>query len=234
MKKLSIVIPVYNEHRTVSEIISSIQNLPLAGVEKEVIVIDDFSDDGTREELKKINNHGKNIKIFYHDKNMGKGAALRTGFTAVSGDYVIIQDADLEYDPQDYPLLLQPLFEDRADVVYGSRFLGNKPHRTVYFWHFFGNRLLTLFSNMLTNLNLTDIEVCYKAFKSDLLKKVTFKENRFGFETEFTAKISKLKLRIYEVGISYYGRTYEEGKKIGWMDGFGSFWCIVKYNLFCR
>lgn len=230
MIKLSIVIPVYNEQETISEIVKRVERVQLDGVAKEIIIIDDFSDDGTREKLRNIK--GSHIKVLNHDKNLGKGAALRSGFRMVSGNYVIIQDADLEYDPQDYSLLLQPLFENKADVVYGSRFVGNQPHRVVFFWHYVGNKLLTFLSNMLTNLNLTDIETCYKAFRADILKTMTFQENRFGFEPEFTAKVAKQRLKVYEVGISYYGRTYDEGKKIRGIDGIRALWCILKYNLF--
>jgi glycosyltransferase involved in cell wall biosynthesis len=232
MIKLSILIPVYNETHTILEIVNRIQKINLAGIDKEIIIIDDFSNDGTREKIKKCETD--TIKVLCHDKNLGKGAALRSGFSIVRGDYVIIQDADLEYDPRDYSLILQPLLENKADVVYGSRFIGNEPHRVMFFWHYVGNKLLTFFSNMLTNLNLTDMETCYKAFKADILKKVAFKENRFGFEPEFTAKVAKLRLRIYEVGISYYGRTYAEGKKINWKDGISALWCIIRYNLFRR
>lgn len=231
MIKLSIVIPVYNEVNTILEIVDIIQKISLAGIEKEIIIIDDFSNDGTREKIKKYEGTD-NIKVLYHDKNLGKGAALRTGFSVARGDYVVIQDADLEYDPRDYSLVLQPLLENKADVVYGSRFVGNEPHRVVFFWHYVGNKLLTLFSNILTNLNLTDMETCYKAFKAGILKKIAFKEDRFGFEPEFTAKVAKLKLRIYEVGISYYGRTYVEGKKITWKDGVSAIRCILRYNFF--
>lgn len=231
MEKLSIVIPVYNEANTINEIIEKIKRIDLAEIDKEIIIIDDFSNDGTREKIKKYENSG-NIKLIYHDKNLGKGAALKSGFAIIGGDYAIIQDADLEYDPRDYSLILQPLLENKADVVYGSRFVGNEPHRVVFFWHYVGNKLLTFFSNMLTNLNLTDMETCYKAFKTDVLKNVAFKEDRFGFEPEFTAKVAKLKLRVYEVGISYYGRTYAEGKKVNWKDGVSAIWCILKYNLF--
>lgn len=200
-----------------------------APFEKEIIVVDDFSTDGTREQLNEIDNDS--IKVFFHEKNRGKGAALRTGFKAVSGDVVIIQDADLEYDPKEYPKLLQPILDGKADVVYGSRFAGGEPHRVAYFWHMMGNKFLTFLSNMLTNVNLTDMETCYKAFRSEILDQITIEENRFGFEPEFTAKVAKLDVRIYEVGISYSGRSYREGKKIGWKDGFSALKCIVKYNL---
>ncbi len=228
--KLSIVIPVYNEAGTISEIVDKIQRVKLGRINKEIIIVDDFSIDGTREIIRKYEVL-KDIKVLYHDKNQGKGAALRSGFSLVTGDFVIVQDADLEYEPQDYPRLLKPLLEDKADVVYGSRLIGAEPHRVLFFWHYYGNKLLTLLSNMMTNLNLTDMETCYKAFKASVLKQITLKENRFGFEPEFTARVAKLKLRVYEVGISYYGRTYAEGKKINWKDGIAAFWYILKYNL---
>lgn len=231
MSKLSIVVPVYNEAMMISQAIEKIQKVGLGGLEKEIIIVDDYSTDGTKEELSKFKSVN-NIKILYHDKNSGKGAALRTGFDAVTGDFVIVQDADLEYDPQDYPRLLKPLLDDKADVVYGSRFTGTEPHRVFFFWHYFGNWFLTALSNIMTNLNLTDTESCYKAFRSGILRQIKLKEDRFGFDPEFTAKISKLKLRIYEVGISYFGRTYAEGKKINWKDGLVVIWCILKYNLF--
>lgn len=231
MSKLSIVVPVYNEAMMISQAIEKIQKVGLGGLEKEIIIVDDYSTDGTKEELSKFKSVN-NIKILYHDKNSGKGAALRTGFDAVTGDFVIVQDADLEYDPQDYPRLLKPLLDDKADVVYGSRFTGTEPHRVLFFWHYFGNLFLTALSNIMTNLNLTDTESCYKAFRSGILRQIKLKEDRFGFDPEFTAKISKLKLRIYEVGISYFGRTYAEGKKINWKDGLVVIWCILKYNLF--
>jgi glycosyltransferase involved in cell wall biosynthesis len=231
MEKVSIVIPVYNEIGTIEEIVSRILDIDVLGIEKEVIVVDDFSTDGTKESLEKLSSI-KKIKVIYHDKNKGKGAALRTGFKAVSGDYVIIQDADLEYDPREYNVLLKPLLNNQADVVYGSRFVGSQPHRVLFFWHYFCNKMLTMFSNMLTNINLSDIETGYKAFRTNALKDLVFKENRFGFEPEFTAKVAKRNLRIYEVGISYFGRTYQEGKKISWRDGFEAVICIIKYNLF--
>lgn len=230
MAKLSIVVPVYNEVNTIEQIVSRISALRPEGLETEIIIIDDFSTDGTTEKLKRISATDK-IKVLFHEKNKGKGASLRTGFKEVSGDYVIIQDADLEYDPEEYPLLLRPLIDDKADVVFGSRFVGAQPHRVLLFWHYAGNKLLTLFSNMLTNLNLTDMETCYKAFKAQILKKISLKENRFGFEPEFTAKVAKRRFRIFEVGISYYGRGYGEGKKIGWKDGFRALWCIIKYRI---
>ena len=224
--KLSVVVPVYNENKYIMEIINRIKAVP---IEKEIIVIDDASVDGTREILSKITD--PQVKVFFHNRNQGKGAALRTGFSKVKGDLIIIQDADLEYDPREYPKLIGPILSGKADVVYGSRFVGGEPHRVVYFWHMIGNKFLTLLSNMLTNLNLTDMETCYKAFSRDTLERIMFYENRFGFEPEFTAKIAKLNLRVYEVGISYYGRSYNEGKKINWKDGISALRCIMKYNL---
>ena len=229
--KLSIVIPVYNESGTILEIVDKIQKVQLDGIDKELIIVDDYSTDGTREIIRKLELI-EGIKVLYHEKNSGKGSALKSGFSRVTGDFVIIQDADLEYDPQDYHRLLNPLLEDKADVVYGSRFVGAEPHRVLFYWHSVGNRFLTLFSNMLTNLNLTDMETCYKAFNAKILKLIAIEEKRFGFEPEFTAKIAKQKFRVFEVGISYYGRTYAEGKKITWKDGIVAIWCIIKYNLF--
>ena len=198
-------------------------------IEKEIILVDDCSRDGTREHLEGLAD--PELRVLAHEVNQGKGAALRTGFKAATGDVVIIQDADLEYDPAEYPKLLAPILDGRADVVYGSRFLGGETHRVLYFWHSVGNRFLTLMSNMMTNLNLTDMETCYKVFRADVLKRIEVEENRFGFEPEITAKVAKLHVRVYEVGISYAGRTYEEGKKIGWKDGVRAIWCILKYNL---
>ncbi|WP_157147805.1 glycosyltransferase family 2 protein [Brachyspira pilosicoli] len=227
--KLSVIIPCYNEENTIEAIINAIINSKCS-IEKEIIIVDDFSKDNTRNKLKSIEN--KVSKILYHEKNMGKGAALRTGIKAATGDFVIIQDADLEYDPNEYDKLLEPLINNKADVVFGSRFAGGESHRVLYFWHQMGNTFLTLCSNMLTNLNLTDMETCYKIFKLEIIQSIEIKENRFGFEPEITAKIAKIpNIRIYEVGISYYGRTYKEGKKIGWKDGFRALWCILKYNL---
>jgi glycosyltransferase involved in cell wall biosynthesis len=224
--KLSIVIPVYNERETIRNIYQSVMAVNL---DKEIIMVDDFSTDGTREIIQGLAND--TTRIFMHDRNMGKGAALRTGFRQATGDIVIIQDADLEYDPQQYPKLIQPILDDKADVVYGSRFVTGDYRRVMYFWHMLGNSFLTLLSNMLTNLNLTDMETCYKVFRREVLENISIEENRFGFEPEITAKIAKLNLRIYEVGISYSGRTYKEGKKIGWKDGLSALRCIIKYNL---
>ena len=226
--KLSVVIPVYNERNTVSVIVDRVQAVD---VDKEIIIVDDYSTDGTREVLAEIESRHSNVRVFYQDRNRGKGRALRTGFEKAQGDYVIIQDADLEYDPQDYHKLLQPLDAGIADVVYGSRFLSTQAHRVLYFWHSVGNRLLTLLSNMATDLNLTDMETCYKVFRRGLIQALILEEDRFGFEPEVTSKISKARARIYEVGIAYYGRTYEEGKKIGMRDGFQALWCIAKYRL---
>jgi glycosyltransferase involved in cell wall biosynthesis len=226
--KISVLIAVYNEVGTIKEIVSRVQAVEL---EKEIIIVDDYSTDGTREHLREINQAHENVKVLYHDHNQGKGAALRTGFLTITGDVVIIQDADLEYDPREYPLLLAPILDGRADVVYGSRFIGG-PHRVLFFWHYMGNKFLTLFSNMLTNLNLTDMETCYKVFKSEVLAEIKLKSNRFGFEPEFTAKIAKKGFRIYETPISYSGRTYAEGKKINWKDGLKAVFAILWFRFF--
>ena len=226
--KLSIVIPCYNERGTIEAVIDAVRAAP--GGEKEIIVVDDCSRDGSGELLEGPL-RAKVDRVLRHPVNRGKGAALRTGIAHATGDIVIIQDADLEYDPQQYPVLIDPILQDKADVVYGSRFLGGGPHRVLYFWHRVGNGLLTLVSNMFTNLNLTDMETCYKVFRREIIQSVRIEEDRFGFEPEITAKIAKLRCRIFEVGISYYGRTYEEGKKIGWKDGVRALWCIVRYNV---
>jgi glycosyltransferase involved in cell wall biosynthesis len=228
---LSVVIPCYNEIGTINELVYAVAHSPYPN--KEIIIIDDCSNDGTREKLKsQIAQLPEVSRVLYHDKNMGKGAALRTGFAAATGDILIVQDADLEYDPIQYPLSIEPILQGKADVVFGSRFMGGQPHRVVYYWHRLGNGVLTMFSNMFTNLNLTDMETCYKAFRREFIQDIIIEENRFGFEPEITAKMAKKRCRIYEVGISYYGRTYEEGKKISWKDGFRALICILKYNLF--
>ncbi len=223
--RLSVVIPVYNEKTTISEIIRRVKSV--SGIDMEIIIVDDCSTDGTRDILKQLEREVD--KIVYHQQNMGKGAALRTGFAHATGNYVIVQDADLEYDPQDFHVLLKPVLDGKADVVYGSRFAGGGPHRVLFFWHFVGNIMLTLMSNMFTNLNLTDMETCYKLFRRDIIQSIDIKENRFGFEPEITAKVARRKVRIYEVGISYAGRDYSEGKKIGLKDAFRAFYCIIKY-----
>jgi glycosyltransferase involved in cell wall biosynthesis len=227
--KLSVIIPCYNEVCTIDNLIDAVRRSPYK--DKEVIVVDDCSTDGTREKLRtKLE---QNVdRVLYHEVNQGKGAALRAGIKEATGDIIIIQDADLEYDPIEYPRLLQPILEGKADVVYGSRFVGHEPHRVLYFWHRVGNMVLTLLSNVFTNLNLTDMETGYKVFRKDVIRSIKIEENRFGFEPEITAKIARMGCRVFEVGISYYGRTYAEGKKIGWRDGLHAIFCIIKYNLF--
>lgn len=226
--KLSVVIPCYNEAASILEVLEAVRDAP--GPEREIIVVDDCSTDGTRELLReKVD--GRLARVVYHERNQGKGAALRTGFEAAGHDIVIVQDADFEYDPSDYPVMVGPILEGQADVVFGSRFIGNRPHRVLYFWHRMGNGLLTFLSNMFTNLNLTDMETGYKAFRREVIQSIEIEEDRFGFEPEITAKIARGRYRIYEVGIAYFGRTYSEGKKIGWRDGFRAIWCILKYNL---
>jgi glycosyltransferase involved in cell wall biosynthesis len=229
--QLSVVMPVYNECMTLREIVSRILAVPL---DMELICVDDGSRDGSREVLAELERKYPQIRVLLQPRNIGKGAAVRRGIESATGDFVIIQDADLEYDPADYPTLLAPLIQGKADVVFGSRFLGGGPHRVLYFWHFVGNRLLTTISNALTNINLSDMETCYKAFRREVIQAISLEENRFGFEPEITVKIAKRRLRIYEVGISYWGRTYEEGKKIGWRDGLWALWCLVKYSMMER
>ncbi len=233
--RLSVVIPVYNEEKTLRQLIDRVREVP---IRKELILIDDCSKDRSRDVLKALEAEGGNddfnrIRVFFHDVNQGKGAALRTGFAHVDGDIVIIQDADLEYNPSEYPRLLQPIVEDRADVVFGSRFLGDRAHRVLYFWHYLGNRFLTTLSNCFTNLNLTDMETCYKVFRRNVIDDIAPKlvQNRFGFEPEITARISHCGLRVYETSVSYAGRTYAEGKKIGWRDGFKALWCIIRFGV---
>lgn len=233
---ISIIIPAYNEGETIHLILDKIKSVKLLdGIDKEIIIVNDYSKDKTEESIFSYISANPELNIQYHkhEINKGKGAALHTGIKVAKGDFVIIQDADLEYDPEEYNILLKPIVSGKADVVYGSRFIGGKPHRILFFWHSIGNKILTTLSNMFTNLNLTDMETCYKLFRADIIKGIALKENRFGFEPEVTAKVSRIpNIRIYEVGISYYGRTYEEGKKIGWKDGFRAIYCILKYGLF--
>lgn len=226
--KLSVVMPVYNERKTLREVVERVLAVPL---ELELLCVDDGSQDGSREILAELQKQHPQVQVLLQPKNIGKGAALRRGIRQAGGDFVIIQDADLEYDPSDYPALLDPLIQQKADVVYGSRFLGGAPHRVLYFWHSVGNKILTLLSNCLTNINLSDMETCYKVFRRDVIQSIPLEENRFGFEPEITMKVAKRRLRIYEVGISYWGRTYEEGKKINWKDGVWAIWCLLKYWL---
>jgi glycosyltransferase involved in cell wall biosynthesis len=226
--KLSVVMPIYNEHMTLETVVARVLAVPL---DIELLCVDDGSKDGSREILAQLQARYPQLKVFLQPRNLGKGAALRRGIQEATGDFVIIQDADLEYDPAEYPILLGPLVEGKADVVYGSRFLGGAPHRVLYFWHSVGNSVLTLLSNCLTNLNLSDMETCYKAFRREILQSISLEEDRFGFEPEITVKVAQRRLRIYEVGISYWGRTYEEGKKIGWKDGFRALWCLLKYSI---
>lgn len=236
ISKLSIVIPAYNEGKTIHHILNKVKDVVLINnITKEVILVNDYSTDNTEEAILKYRDANPELNIHYykHEKNMGKGAALHTGIQKATGEYLIIQDADLEYDPEEFNLLLKPVVNGVADVVYGSRFMGGNPHRILFFWHSIGNKFLTFLSNMFTNLNLTDMETCYKMFETKMIQSLDLKEKRFGFEPEVTAKIARIpKIRIYEVGISYYGRTFEEGKHIGWKDGFRAIYCILKYNLF--
>lgn len=226
--RLSVVMPIYNERATLAKVVEKVLAVPL---DIELVCVDDGSRDGSRELLDELQQNYPQMRVYLQPKNMGKGAALRRGIQEATGDYVVIQDADLEYDPAEFPALLEPLVQGNADVVYGSRFLGGRPHRVLYFWHFVGNSILTLISNALTNINLTDMETCYKAFRREVIQSIPIEENRFGFEPEITVKVSKRNLRIYEIGVSYRGRTYKEGKKIGWKDGFRALWCLLKYSL---
>lgn len=238
IRKLSIIIPAYNEGATIHHILNKVAGVKLLNdIEKEVVIVNDCSNDNTEEAIKSYISANPNLNIQYrkHQVNKGKGAALHTGIKEATGELIVIQDADLEYDPNEFNILLKPIIDGFADVVYGSRFMGGRPHRVLFFWHTIGNKWLTLMSNMFTNLNLTDMETCYKMFRSEVVKSLDLKEQRFGFEPEVTGKMSRYpNVRIYEVGISYYGRTYEEGKKIGWRDGFQAIWCILKYNIWAK
>ena len=229
--KISVIIPAYNEAATIAQVIARVQAVAL---EKEIIVVDDCSTDGTRDKLEQLRGHTRDLRVLRHDRNRGKGAALRTGFAAATGEIILIQDADLEYDPQEYRKLIRPILTGHADVVYGSRFAGGDSHRVLYFWHSLGNKFLTLLSNAFTDLNLTDMETGHKVFRRDVVQRLTITEERFGFEPEITARVAAMQCRIYEVGISYYGRTYREGKKIGWKDGVRAVWCILKYNTWAK
>ncbi len=228
MKTLTVVIPVYNERQTIANVLDRVRMAETPGLKKDLVVVDDCSTDGTADFLRGLSGDG--IVCFFHERNRGKGAALRTGFAHAAGDIILVQDADLEYDPDEYVKLVRPIVDDKADVVFSSRFLASGEHRVLYFWHAVGNKFLTLLSNMATNLNLTDMESCYKAFRREVIEKVSIEENRFGFEPEIVAKVARLRCRIYEVGVSYAGRTYEEGKKITWKDGVRALWCIAKYS----
>lgn len=233
--KLSVIVPAYNEEKTIWKVLDKLKSVELIGnFQKEIVIVNDCSTDNTETVAKRFIEENPTMEVSYyrHEYNQGKGAALHTGIRRATGDYIIVQDADLEYDPQEFNILLKPVIDGYADVVYGSRFMGGRPHRILFFWHTIGNKFLTFLSNMFTNLNLTDMETCYKLFRADLLKNLKLVENRFGFEPEVTAKIARIpKIRIYEVGVSYYGRTYEEGKKINWKDGFRALYCIVRYGL---
>ena len=236
-KRLSVIIPAYNESRTILDILGKVTGLKIPGIELEVIVVNDCSTDDTKKLVEKFmaGPGGKNVRLVNQEKNQGKGAAIHRGIALATGEFLVIQDADLEYDPEEYRDLLKPVLNGQADAVYGSRFMGSNPHRILFFWHSIGNKMLTSLSNMFTNLNLTDMETCYKLFRTDIIQRLDLREKRFGFEPEVTAKISRVPgIRIYEVGISYYGRTYEEGKKINWKDGFRAIFCILKYNIFSR